>query len=119
WARILTIPKKIIFSSVLLLCVLGTYANNNSVSDILFMLGFGVLGLLMRLAGFPVPPMVLAFVLAPMFEQSLQQSLIILASSGAGILGRPIASGIYLVTLTIVLTVLWRQYAGWRARRAE
>ena len=64
-------------------------------------------------------PGVLAFVLAPMFEQSLQQSLIILASSGAGILGRPIASSIFAVTLTIVLIVLWRQFAGWRAKRAE
>jgi putative tricarboxylic transport membrane protein len=113
WAKVLQVPIRITYPAILVLCVVGTYANNNSVSDVVFMLAFGVLGLGMRLMRFPVAPMVLAFVLAPMFEQSLQQSLVMVGGNPIGMVHRPIAATVMTVTAIAVAVLVWRRLGGW------
>src|SRR5690349_11539654 len=75
-AKITLIPNNILVPIIVLACLAGAYGVNNNPVDIITMTGFGILGYLMTKFGFPHAPMVLAFVLGPIMETALRQSLI-------------------------------------------
>jgi TctA family transporter len=87
----------------LLMCtiVVGTYALNNEPLDIVFMVGFGVLGILMKSLSYSRPALLLGFVLAPMIENSLS---ITLEAHGWAFLLRPIP---LVILSAIVLRIVW------------
>ena len=66
-----------LFPLILLFCLIGVYSHGNAVFDLYLMIGFGVLGYLMRKFGYEPAPLVLAFVLGPMMENNLRKALII------------------------------------------
>jgi len=76
FGRILQIPKALLATLVMILCLVGSYALNNSLFDCLVAVLLGMLGFFLRKRGFPLAPMVLAFVLAPIFEKNLRRALI-------------------------------------------
>ncbi|TFB19603.1 tripartite tricarboxylate transporter permease [Filobacillus milosensis] len=76
-ARILTIPRPMLISLVLMFSLIGVYAISFSVFDLYLLVAFGVLGYLMRMFAFPAPPFILAFILGGMMEQSFRQSMTI------------------------------------------
>lgn len=106
WVQILKVPYKILFPLILLICVIGTYSVNNSVFDIGTMLVFGVLGYLMRKYGYEGAPMVLAFVLGPMFENSLRQSLLLSDGSFMIFFNRPIAAAGMVATILMLISCI-------------
>jgi putative tricarboxylic transport membrane protein len=77
WAKICVIPFYILGPLIVYFSVLGTYSIRFVALDVWIMLIFGVAGYFMRKLGFPIAPMVLASILAPMLETSLGQSLLI------------------------------------------
>jgi putative tricarboxylic transport membrane protein len=104
WAQLLRVPYHILFPIVLLLCVVGTYSANKNVFDLWVMLGFGVGGYVLRKLDYDLAPFVIAFVLAPLMEQSLRQSLV-MSPDGAMILAyRPVAA--FLLAASLVLVAL-------------
>jgi putative tricarboxylic transport membrane protein len=102
WVRVLRIPYRIIFPMILLFCLVGAYAVNVSVLDLELMLGFGVLGYLMRKFDFDTAPLVLAFLLGPMMEVAMRQSLLLSQGSFAIFVTRPLAA----VCLGIAIVLL-------------
>jgi len=76
WVQLLRVPYPILFPLIILFCLIGSYSLNNSTMDVTIMLAFGVIGYLMRKLSLEAAPMVLAFVLGPMLETALRQSLI-------------------------------------------
>jgi putative tricarboxylic transport membrane protein len=103
WVQVLKVPYKILFPLILLFCIIGVYSINNSTFDIAIMLAFGLLGYVMRKYGYEGAPMVLAFVLGPMFENSLRQSLQLSDGSFLIFLTRPIAAGGMVVTFLLIV----------------
>ena len=77
WVQILRIPYRILFPLILLFCLIGVYSVNNSIMEIWFMIIFGIFGYFMRKFKYEMPPLVLALILGPMFENALRQSLIL------------------------------------------
>ena len=106
WVKILKVPYKTLFPLILLFCVIGAYSVEGSVLDIGVMLGFGVLGYVLRKMGFEGAPLVLAFILGPMLENSMRQSLIISHGSFLIFVQRPIAAACLLATVVLLLTAL-------------
>ena len=106
WVQVLKVPYKILFPLILLFCLIGSYSINNSIFDVAIMLVFGVLGYLMRKYQFEAAPMVLAFVLGPMFERSLRQSLLLSDGSFSIFFIRPIAAGGMILTLLILISCI-------------
>jgi putative tricarboxylic transport membrane protein len=104
WVQVLKIPYKILFPLILLFCVIGAYSINNSTFDIATMLVFGVLGYLMRKYKYEGAPMVLAFVLGPMFEKSFRHSLLLSDGSFSIFFTRPIAAGGMIITFLLLIT---------------
>ena len=114
WVRVLQVPSGLLYPVVTMLCLAGAYAINNSLFDVGITIAFGILAYVMRMAGFEVAPMVLAFILAPMLEQSLTQSLIMAHGDPTIFFTRPIA---LLFMLMTALSVFLYARAMVRARR--
>ncbi|UYF99842.1 tripartite tricarboxylate transporter permease [Halomonas sp. GD1P12] len=77
FSLIADIPKSILFPIVLMFCIYGAYAVNNSTFDIWLMLVFGLVGYLFNRSGIPAAPFLIGFILGPMFEDNLRRSLLI------------------------------------------
>lgn len=103
FARISLIPPAILWPSVFILSVIGAYGPNQSMGDVLIMLVAGVVGFLFRRTGFSPAPLIMGLVLGGMVEETLKQSLLIFDDGLFGFLGRPIALGIFVVTLAGLL----------------
>jgi putative tricarboxylic transport membrane protein len=104
WVKILKIPYSILFPLILLLCFVGAYSINNSMGDVWFTLLFGVLGYLMKKLSLEAAPMVLAFVLGPMMETALRQSLIKSDGSFSIFFTRPLSA--VFITISVLLFLI-------------
>ncbi|MEM8688100.1 MAG: tripartite tricarboxylate transporter permease [Pseudomonadota bacterium] len=76
-AKIADVPHRILFPVVLILCVFGAYAINNTIFDVLVMFIMGIVGYGMRLLGIPAAPFLIAFILGPLLEDNFRQSLLL------------------------------------------
>lgn len=92
WVKMLKVPYKILFPLILLFCLIGSYSLNNNPFDITVMLIFGVAGYLMRKFEYEGAPLVLGFILGPMMEQALRQTLLISQGRFAILFTRPISA---------------------------
>ena len=101
-SKITLIPNNILVPIIVLACLAGAYGVNNNPTDILTMTMFGLLGYLMTKFGFPHAPMVLAFVLGPIMETALRQSLIMSSGDFLIFWGSPVA-GVLMSVLTLVI----------------
>ena len=106
WVKVLKIPYRILFPLILLFCLIGAYSINNSVADVLMMIFFGIVGYLMRKFEYEGAPLILAYVLGPMLEISLRQSLTISSGSFAIFFTRPIAAAGMLLAILLILSPL-------------
>jgi putative tricarboxylic transport membrane protein len=111
WARFATVPYKYLGPVILAICIIGSYSVRNTIFDVWSMLVFGVIGFLMNIRGWPVPPMILGFILGPMFELYLRQSLQMSSGSFGIFFTRPISLGFLLLTvvLLIITQVLFKR----------
>jgi putative tricarboxylic transport membrane protein len=72
------------------------------------MLGFGVMGWFLRKLGYELAPMVLAFVLAPLLEQSLRQSMVMSPDGVMIFLERPLAAAMMAAAVGLLLLVIFK-----------
>ena len=75
-AKTLRVPKNILLPGILIFCIVGAYAINNSFFDVGVMLVMGIVGYLFEANGIPVAPVVLGLVLGPIVEQNFMVSMI-------------------------------------------
>jgi len=106
WVQLLKIPYAVLMPVIILFCLIGAYTIANSIFDVLFMLAFGVIGYLMKKLKYDAAPFVLAFVLGPMLEYSLKQSLIVSKGSFRIFLARPISASCLLLGLILLIIPL-------------
>jgi TctA family transporter len=114
--RILHVPRNVLMPLILLFCIVGTFAINNSVFDVGVMLLAGVIAYLLEANRFPIAPAILGVVLGGMLEENFITSMIKSDGNLAAFFSRPIAAGLAVVTLLVwFLPPLLRML---RARRA-
>lgn len=104
WGYITRVPKNIVLPVVIVLCIVGVYVPTQSMFDVGLMLAFAGLGYLMRSTGFSIVCFVIGFLLGPMFETSLRQTMLMYKSDLTVLLSSPIA----LVFVVLTLFSLWR-----------
>jgi len=92
FVQILRVPPKIMAPLITVICFIGAYSINNDVSGILIVIIFGMMGHLMRKFRYDPAPLVLAFVLGPLMEDALRQSMMLFRGDFLKIFGRPIAT---------------------------
>ncbi|MBB2974301.1 tripartite tricarboxylate transporter permease [Mesorhizobium sp. RMAD-H1] len=98
------IPRAGLFGPILIFCVVGSYAVNNSFADVWVMIAFGVIGLGLEAVRVPLGPFVIGFVLSPIAEEQLRASLMMSDGNVWEILQRPYA--LFFLALA-VLSLFW------------
>lgn len=113
FVQLLRVPMGILVTFAMAIVLIGTFSIANDPFDIWLVLGFGVLGWLMKRTGFDPGPLVLAFVLGPILEASVRQSLLISGGNPAIFVQDPIAITIYsLLAIGIVYIAIRRFTKG-------
>ena len=115
WVRMLKVPYRYLAVLVVVVCVIGAYSVNSSAWDVGVMVIFGVMGYLLRKFAFPAAPFVLAIILGPMLEKTLQQSLIGSGGDPMTFLERPISASLLVVAALLMLTPLVKEL--WKKRQ--
>jgi putative tricarboxylic transport membrane protein len=107
WARIMLVPRSLLFAGILLLASLGAYSLNRSWLDLVLLYGVGIVGCIMRFQNIPLAPAVLGLILGPMAEQHFRRALAIAEGDYSVFLSRPVSASLLVVSLFVLLAPLW------------
>lgn len=117
-ARILDTPRPILLAMILIFCMVGVYGLNFSAFDLVFLLIFGLVGLVMRLNGFPSAPLILGLILGALMEESMRRALQISGGEWSIFLEKPISlTLLILAALSLGIPVLKRGINHLRLQR--
>ncbi|MBD9525878.1 MULTISPECIES: tripartite tricarboxylate transporter permease [Paracoccus] len=109
WVKLLTVPKPWLYAGILLFATLGTIGANPSSFELGMLLGFGVLGYVMRLFGYPIAPIVVGLILGPMAEQQLRRALAISQGDWTVLVQSPIAATLLgIAALALIVPLILR-----------
>jgi putative tricarboxylic transport membrane protein len=111
--QLLRAPRDVLMPVILLFCIVGSFAINNSIFGVVLMLVFGVVAYLMEENGFPVAPAILGMVLGAMLEEHFIRAMIRADGQFLAFVERPIALGLAIAVFAVVLwppgAWLWRR----------
>ena len=102
--NILKIPKSYLLHVVMVLCMVGAFGSSNRVFDVQCAMAFGLMGYVMKKCDLPFPPVVLGFILGPIFESNLRRVAQYQTVDPTTFLSHPIA--IVFVVITVVTLVM-------------
>jgi putative tricarboxylic transport membrane protein len=103
---VLRVPPSRLMPIILVLCTVGSFAIASRLFDVWVMLGFGVLGFVLRMYGFPMAPLILGVVLGPILDSNLRRGLVLSEGSLVPFLTRPISLALWLgIAVTVLLGV--------------
>ncbi len=104
-----SLPREILLPGIMLLCVIGAFAEKLSLFDIYLMFGFGLLGYVMQKAKFPTGPMVLAVILGNMLDENFRRAMILFEKEPLWniLVKRPLGTLLIVVVLLTFVSSVW------------
>ena len=119
FVRIVELPRTVLLPVIMVLSIVGAYAVNNSLTDVYWMLGFGVLGYFMRLYGYPLAPIILGVILSRLLDDNWRRAIISeredFGAMMMGIFTSPLSLCLFLAVVMILVT----NTPWWARRRAR
>lgn len=106
FTRMLTLPMWLLLPVVVMVSFVGVYAINHSTFDLLVMVGFGVLGYLMRKLDIPLVPIILGLLLGQSMENNYRRALSISGGDSTILFQSPIALGLYAATALLLVIAI-------------
>ena len=100
---VLSISRERLMPIIFTLCTIGSFAIASRLFDVWVMLGFGVLGFLLRIMGYPMAPLVLGIVLGDLLDKSFRRGMVLSDGSLVPFLTRPISAVLWVLTLVTIL----------------
>jgi putative tricarboxylic transport membrane protein len=104
--QLLRVPREVLMPIILMFCIVGTFAINNTVFDVGVMLVLGVMAYLMEENDFPVAPAILGLVLGPLLQETFMTSMIKAGGNLLAFFDRPIGAVLGVITILIWLSPL-------------
>ncbi len=114
WAKLLSIPRPLLYAGIMIFATIGAYGMRNSWFDLFLLLVFGLLGYAMRRWDFPVAPVLIGMILGPRADTELRRALQISQSDFSVFFTRPISCT--LIVLSVLLVVV-PAFLRWRKAR--
>jgi putative tricarboxylic transport membrane protein len=116
-ARVIAVPPRLLVPLVVFFSIAGVYVTTLSAVDLGIMVAIALAATLLRLLDYPMPPLVLAFVLGPMMEENLRRAVILYDGSFSFLWRRPTPVVVGLLCLTILGWRVWSWARGPRIGR--
>ncbi len=113
FVKIVEMPRAVLIPMIMLLSIVGAYAVNNSITDVYWMLAFGVLGYFMRLYGYPLGPVILGVILSRLLDDNWRRAIITeredLGRFLGGIFSSPLSAVLFLTVVLVLVsqTPIW------------
>jgi TctA family transporter len=101
--QMLRVPTDVLMPLVLLFCIVGSFAINNSLMGVMVILGTGFLSFFMQENGFPVAPLILGMIMGELLEENFMQAMIAADGNLLAFFSRPIAAVLGTVTILVWL----------------
>ena len=117
--RILALPISIIMPIVMLLCIVGTYAVNNRMFDVVTILIFAVMGYLLKKFEFPLTPVMLGYILGSMVETYLRRALQMSKGSLVPFFTRPVSLVFIVIAVAFLVYTLIKNYKESKTKDVE
>ncbi|EPZ5900922.1 tripartite tricarboxylate transporter permease [Vibrio fluvialis] len=118
FSKLVSCPKGILMPLIVVLSVVGAYAINNSITDVWWMMAFGILGYFMRQYNYPIAPVILGVILSSLMDQNWRRAMLAEQDSVIGLIQgiftSPISSVLAVMIALIYLsqTPIWKKYKG-------
>ena len=103
WVRLLKVPYRLMFTTILLFCAIGIYSINNNPYDVYFTAFFGLVGYVFIKLGLEPAPMLLGFVLGRLMEEKMRQALALSEGSFMTFVERPVAAVLLVLAAAVIL----------------
>ncbi|OLS64208.1 tripartite tricarboxylate transporter permease [Pseudomonas putida] len=103
WVRLLAVPYRLLYPSILLFCCIGVYSVNNSLFDVLLTVAFGLLGYLFIKLRCEPAPLLLGYLLGPLMEENLRRAMLLSRGDPTVFFSRPLSLTLLIVTALVVL----------------
>jgi len=103
WARVMLMPRRLLFAGILVLASLGAYSLNGSLLDLAILYTVGAVGCAMRIHDVPLVPAVLGLVLGPLSELQFRRAMAISEGDVSVFLTHPISAALLLLALAMLL----------------
>ena len=111
-AKVLLVPRNYLIPFILFFTLMGAYIGQNNATELLFLVGFGIIATAFKFADYPLAPLLIGFILGGMLEDNFSRSMQLYDGVGF-IWERPMTAGLLLIA--VILVVL----PSYRARRAR
>jgi putative tricarboxylic transport membrane protein len=109
----------VLIPMILLLSIVGAYAVNNSITDVYWMLGFGVFGYFMRLYGYPLGPVILGVILSRLLDDNWRRAIISVREDPVRFFNGVFSSPLSTVLLVSVILIFVSQTPLWRMAKTR
>lgn len=109
FSKVVEVPKAILIPLILVLCVVGTYSINSNMTEVYWMLGFGILGYWLKVFNFQMGPIILGVILGPLLDETYRQAMASVGDSGGQFLLALLTNPLSLVLTTVIALVLLGQ----------
>nr|WP_315191674.1 tripartite tricarboxylate transporter permease [uncultured Albidiferax sp.] len=106
WIKLLSVPYRFLFPSIVLFCAIGVYSTNNNTFDIWLVAGFGFLGYLFNKLGCEPAPLLLGLILGPMMEENLRRALLLSRGDWSVFVTRGLSASLLAVAALMIIIVL-------------
>lgn len=116
WVKLLTVPYRFLYPSILLFCCIGAYSLQNSTFHVMTVAIFGVLGYIFLKLGCEGAPFLLGLVLGPQMEEYFRRAMLLSRGDATVFVTRPLSAGLLIVT-TILLILM--ALPAFRKKREE
>lgn len=113
FAKIVEIPKSILIPVIIVLSTVGSYCINNNITDVYWMIAFGLLGYLFKLYDYPTAPMILGIILSPIIELNLRRGIDLAHGSMWGFFMKMFTNPISIVLLLFITFMLLQNSKAW------
>ncbi|MDF1483620.1 tripartite tricarboxylate transporter permease [Ramlibacter sp. H39-3-26] len=106
WIKLLSVPYRWLYPSIVLFCAVGVYSTNNNTFDVWLVGLFGLIGYVFHKLGTEPAPLLLGFILGPMMEENLRRTLLLSRGEWSVLVSRPISGGLLAAALLLLIIVL-------------
>ena len=105
WIKVTIVPKKVLFTLITMMAIVGSFAVRNSMFDVLCCLGFGILGWVLKRYQYPVAPVILGMVLGSIAETNFRRA--IMMDGLAVFVTRPLSVTMLVLAILSFIVPLW------------
>jgi len=117
FSLVIRIPNALLMSCILVVSLAAAYSINSDPYDVVVMVMGGIAGILMRGASIPIPPFIIAVLLAPQLELTVRQSLALSDGDPSIFLTRPISGSLLVLFVAFFTYIIWKFLSAPKASR--